>query len=347
MGRGVLLVLFVVLVVAGCAGAGPDATTTTKPPSEAIAESSPTQSSTPGETTKASGATTPTIDVTFDERWTVEVVRVIDGDTFEVRFPDGHTEDVRLLGVDTPEVHVAVDPAEFEGIPDSEAGRDWLRDWGHKASEFARLRVRGETVTIAVDPAADRRGSYGRLLVYVYVDGTNLNLALIEQGYARLYESEFSLREQFAAVETTARTNDVGLWNFDGSTTVPPTEATTTPPPVVADGGVSLVVAKIHADAAGNDHDNANDEYVVLENTGSSAIEMTGWTLRDEFGHRFEFPDGFTLGPGESVTIRTGHGTNTETTLYWGSDTAIWNNGGDTVIVRDADGTVVVKRAYT
>ncbi|WP_254545881.1 thermonuclease family protein [Halomarina pelagica] len=174
-------------------------------------------------------------DSSGETEWTVEVVRVVDGDTYEVRFPDGHTEDVRLLGVDTPEVHTATDPAEFEGIPNTEDGRRWLRDWGHKASEFARSRVGGDPVRIATDPRADRRGSYGRLLVYVYEqDGTNVNRQLIEQGYARMYDSSFSKRDAFASAERAAQADDVGLWNYEPprtSTPEPTPEPTPTPTP--------------------------------------------------------------------------------------------------------------------
>ena len=61
---------------------------------------------------------------------TALVTDVVDGDTVDVRFPDGSADTVRLLGVDTPEVHVENDPAEFEGVPDTEAGRTCLRRQG-------------------------------------------------------------------------------------------------------------------------------------------------------------------------------------------------------------------------
>jgi len=171
--------------------------------------------------------------------------------------------------------------------------------------------------------------------VYVYHDGANFNRQLIEQGYARLYDSTFSKRDAFAAAEATAQSNDVGLWNFDA------------PTPTIGDGGVTLAIVTIHADAAGNDNDNPNDEYVVLKNTGSSPIDLSGWTISDEAGHTFEFPQGFVLGSGDTVTIRTGSGTNTDATLYWGSSSAIWNNGGDTIVVRDGNGDVVLVREYS
>ncbi|WP_440010218.1 lamin tail domain-containing protein [Halomicrococcus sp. SG-WS-1] len=307
MNRGATIVVVLLLVLSGCAGLEDPNATTTETTTEA-----PTDGTS----------------------YRVEVVEVVDGDTYTVEFPDGHTEDVRLLGVDTPEVHVENTPDEFEGIPTTEAGRDWLRDWGHRASEFARTRVLGKTVRIETDPAADRRGSYGRLLVYVYAnDDKSVNERLLEQGYARLYDSSFSQRSEFAADERRARDDAVGMWNYDAPTTT-------------TDGGTagsSITVTDYRADAPGDDHENPNGEYVTLTNVGSSAVDLSGWTLSDAADHRFRFPDGFTLEPDASVTIYTGSGTDSSTELYWGSDTAIWNNGGDTIVVTDDDGTVVLK----
>lgn len=77
-------------------------------------------------------------------------------------------------------------------------------------------------------PEADRRGYYGRLLVYVYVDGENFNERLLETGHARLYESTFSKRAAFEQAERTARQNAVGLWDYDAPTTTTTTTTTTT-----------------------------------------------------------------------------------------------------------------------
>ena len=199
-------------------------------PTETNASTTTERRTTPTGTDTPTPSPTTTATPSMSERseWRVTVVRVVDGDTFEVRFPDGHTENVRLLGVDTPEVHVENDPAEFEGIPTTRDGHDWLRDWGHRASEFARTELAGERVTIRTDPRADRRGSYGRLLVYVNEGGgKSFNLKLIEQGYARMYDSEFSKRTTFASAEATARRNDAGLWGYEAAQTT-----TATPSPI-------------------------------------------------------------------------------------------------------------------
>lgn len=317
--------------------------TTSTTTAQTTATITTTETTTRTTTSSRTATTTQTTPQSQRTTWNVTVVQVVDGDTFEVRFPDGHTEDVRLLGVDTPEVHVENDPAEFESIPDTRAGNDWLRDWGHKASEFARTELGGEQIKIEVDEQADRRGSYDRLLVYAYDDGELFNKKLLRQGYARLYDSEFQKRASFGTIEANSQQSEVGLWSFESTTA---TTTTTTSEQSNSDGGESLSVARLHVDADGNDHENENGEYVVFENTGDSPIDFTGWSLRDEADHVYYFPDGFTLEPGATVTVYTGSGSNSASKLYWGSDSAIWNNGGDTIIVTTDTGNTVLEHEY-
>jgi len=144
---------------------------------------------------------------------TVRVTDVVDGDTLDVRLPDGRTDTVRLLGVDTPEVHVENDPAEFEGVPDTESGRSYLREHGERASTFAADRLADRRVELHFDAAAGRRGGYDRLLAYVLVDGRSFNAALLERGHARLYDSSFRERDRYAALEREAREAGRGVWS--------------------------------------------------------------------------------------------------------------------------------------
>lgn len=140
------------------------------------------------------------------------VVSVADGDTIDVRLADGSVETVRLLGVDTPEVHVPVDPAEYPGVPNTTAARECLRAVGENASRYVRSSVDGRQVRLELDPVADRRGGHGRLLAYVYRGDRHLNAALVSMGYARVYETEFSKRETFHRAEQDAMAADRGIW---------------------------------------------------------------------------------------------------------------------------------------
>jgi len=163
------------------------------------------------------GSDTPAAERTpTDAEATVE--RVVDGDTVEVRFDDGSTETVRLLGVDAPETRADSEPGEFEGVPDTDAGRTCLRRAGEEATVFARERLAGERVRVRTDPQADRRGGYGRLLAYVsVVDGAtgsdrSFNEQLLERGHARLFDSTFERRDRFTNLEREARAAGDGLW---------------------------------------------------------------------------------------------------------------------------------------
>lgn len=156
-----------------------------------------------------------------DTAWTGTVVRVVDGDTIEVEFPNGEVDTVRLLGVDTPETSAeSTSPGEFEGIPDTESERAHLRAWGTEAAAFAESELAGEEVTVVT--GGDRRGGYGRLLAVLYVDGEDFNERLLTEGYARLYDTEFAKRDAYAATEADAREHGVGLWGLDESAAVEP-----------------------------------------------------------------------------------------------------------------------------
>lgn len=273
-----------------------------------------------------------------------EVVDVVDGDTVKVVFPNGSRDTARLLGVDTPEVYGENSPGEFEGVPDTEVGAACLDRWAERASRYTEERLLGDTVTLTFDDNEPRRGYYGRLLVYVHDDEGEFNYGLVRQGLARVYDSNFEHRERYDAAESAAMGSKSGLWacreGGAGSTPEP------SPTSAVADGGVSLRVAEVHADAEGHDGENLNDEYVVFRNSGDEPLDLSGWTVSDEAGHRFTFPDGTTLAANATLTLHTGSGTDTERDVYWGSNTPVWNNDGDTVVVRTAAGDVVLQRSY-
>ena len=280
-----------------------------------------------------SAGTTDSRGPTEGTEWDVTITRVIDGDTVEAEFPNGEVDTIRLLGVDTPETSFnSVSPSEFEGITDTTAGRDHLFSWGNNATDYAKQRLSGQEVNVVVDEQADRRGSFGRLLAYIYVDGQNFNEQLLTDGYARLYESDFSKRSVFETAEQNAQDRDAGLWNFNDDMSDQPSS--------------SIAVNFIHEDAEGNDNENLNDEYIVFTNAGSSEVDMSGWSISDEADHTYTVPSEFTLDSGEDMILYTGSGTNGGTVLYWGEESAVWNNGGDTITVEDEGGTVVLQRQY-
>ncbi len=113
------------------------------------------------------------------------------------------------------------------------------------------------------------------------------------------------------------------------------------------EGGDTLAVTEIHADAQGRDGKRLEDEYVVFQNTGTTDLDLSGWTVSDEAGKSYEFPDGFTLASGDTVTLHSGTGEADDANLYWGrTHGAVWNNAGDTITVTDESGTRRLNRSY-
>jgi len=136
------------------------------------------------------------------------VVHVDDGDTIEV-WLDGRIERVRYIGIDAPEIaHDGVGAA-----PGGEA-----------ATRLNQSLVRGRRVRLEFD--REKRDRYGRLLAYVWVGGTMVNLEMVRRGYARALTIPPNVRyeEWFARAEAEAQADRLGLWDgrgLDGAATAP------------------------------------------------------------------------------------------------------------------------------
>lgn len=92
--------------------------------------------------------------------------------------------------------------------------------------------------------------------------------------------------------------------------------------------------------------DDVEDEYLTFRNTGDEALDLSEWVVENEAGQRFVFSDVFTLDAGETVTVHSGPGDDTETDVYWGATSQVWDDDGDTIVVRTADGREVVREPY-
>jgi micrococcal nuclease len=125
------------------------------------------------------------------------VVRAVDGDTIEARIGE-RLEDVRYIGVDTPETVKPDTPVQC---------------FGPQASRFEHEHVEGRRVRLLT--GVEPRDYYGRLLAYVWVEGRLLESELLRRGYARILT--FHPNDRFAGrferiAQNAARTGK-GLWN--------------------------------------------------------------------------------------------------------------------------------------
>jgi micrococcal nuclease len=125
------------------------------------------------------------------------VVRVVDGDTIQVRLDGGRTERVRYIGIDTPETVKPDTPVQC---------------FAKKASHFNSALVDGRDVVLRTD--AEQRDRYGRLLAYVYAGGRFINRELVARGYARTLTipPNVAHANEFARLAHDARDAGIGLW---------------------------------------------------------------------------------------------------------------------------------------
>jgi micrococcal nuclease len=124
------------------------------------------------------------------------VMRVVDGDTIEVRFR-GREEDLRYIGIDTPETVAPGEPVQC---------------FGPRASNLNHRLVEGRTVRLAFD--AERRDVYGRLLAYVYLGDRFVNAVLVRLGFARTLTiaPNDTFAPLFRRLERAAGRAGRGLW---------------------------------------------------------------------------------------------------------------------------------------
>jgi micrococcal nuclease len=124
------------------------------------------------------------------------VSRVVDGDTIEVRL-GGELEDVRYIGVDTPET---VKP----GTP--------VQCFGPRASRFNHALVEHRRVRLVF--GVERRDVYGRLLAYVHLGRRFVNAELLRRGLARTLTIPPNDRfaPLFARLQRDAARAGRGLW---------------------------------------------------------------------------------------------------------------------------------------
>ena len=135
-----------------------------------------------------------TVSQNKSEANTIKVTRVIDGDTIEIE----GGERVRYIGIDTPET---VDP------------RKPVQCFGVEASNKNKELVEGKTVRLEKD--ITDRDKYNRLLRYVYVGDTFINLELVKQGFAYSYSypPDIKYQEQFVKAQQEAKDANQGLWS--------------------------------------------------------------------------------------------------------------------------------------
>lgn len=154
-------------------------------------------SSSPGAVGVASTGTPPE-SIPPTEHTRARVVHVVEGDTVDVRY-GGHKVRVRILGIDSPEVHGG-----------AECG-------GPEASAYtSNLLPRGTRVTLISDPTQSLTERDGRSLRYLKKGAVDVGRRIIRRGWALTHLEDdaepFKRLKTYKAAQRHAFNDQIGLW---------------------------------------------------------------------------------------------------------------------------------------
>ncbi len=126
-----------------------------------------------------------------DEKVVGNLKRVVDGDTFYLKTGSDNSIKVRMAFIDAPELN---------------------QPFGKDAKAFLK-KIEGQKVAIDVK-SKDR---YGRHVAILFHRNADINLLMIENGYAWVYTkylkyASIPMRNKYLQAETLAKENALGLW---------------------------------------------------------------------------------------------------------------------------------------
>lgn len=159
---------------------------------------------------------------------------------------------------------------------------------------------------------------YKRKLRYIIIDGENVNRKIVEKGYANYYFPEG--KDQYY--------NDFKeAWNK----CVEKNENLCEKSMDECSKCISL------------GEFNIKEQKIIVKNSCDFNCNLLEWTIKDEGRKKYTFGN-FDLD--REVTIRIGEGVNNESVLFWSGEDYIWTKTGDSLILRDDKGKLVLFNSY-
>tara|TARA_Y100000310_G_scaffold344304_1_gene456308 strand:+ start:2457 stop:3242 length:786 start_codon:yes stop_codon:yes gene_type:complete len=229
----------------------------------------------------------------FLESETGIVERVIDGDTVVL----STEEHVRLLGINSPE-----------------RGEEFYQE----AKEFLESLVLNKTVKIVF--GKEKKDKYNRVLAYIFLENINVNLKLVEKGFANYYfpsgkDSYYSSFEE-SWEECINENNNL----CEHSTNY-----------------CSECIELKNLDV--------KNQEIIFQNKCIFNCDLTSWNIKDEGRKNFVFPE-FTLQKESEVKIIVEEGSNSKETLFWTGENYVLTDTGDTIFLRDKENKLVLWQSY-
>lgn len=225
----------------------------------------------------------------LEDKETGVVERIVDGDTAII-----NGTSTRFLGINTPE-----------------KGEKYYQE----SKDFLESLILNKTVEL--EYGKDRIDLYGRKLAYIILDGKNVNIEQVRNGFANIFVYD---KDKY--------TNDLkNAWNE-----------------CIANGKNLCEKSEDKcADCVELKELDVKKQISIFYNKCSFNCDLTNWDIKDEGRKHFIFPN-FVLMGNKEVKIIVGNETNSEDELFWRNEEYVWTETGDTLFLRDKGGKLVLWR---
>ena len=227
------------------------------------------------------------------------VVRVIDGDTIEVKIDNlnNQTETIRLLGINT-----------------TERGEEYYKN----AKEYLEKLILNKTIDI--EKGREDEDLYGRLLRYIHYNNLNVNLNMIEQGFANPYFP--TNKDRYYSQFFYAWKNCVNQNKKE----------------TLCELSINICNKCIQIESI-----DVGNQKVVLENKCNFICDINSWKIKDEGRKQFIFPN-LSLNPNSEINLIVSKTKleNNVNNIYWIRKDYVWTETGDTLFLRDNEGKIVL-----
>lgn len=127
------------------------------------------------------------------------VKKVIDADTLVLE-ADKYTA-LRLIGINGPEIT---------------KGKN--EPFGQEGKEYLANLIEGKEITYQLDPNADEKDKYGRILAHVFLDQISIQSYLLKEGYVKLAYlfDEYEFIDVYKDAENIAKEKQLNIWSIPG-----------------------------------------------------------------------------------------------------------------------------------
>ncbi|WP_104116883.1 glycerophosphodiester phosphodiesterase family protein [Arthrobacter sp. B1805] len=265
----------------------------------------------------------------FDRRFTGE------------RIP--HLDDAAAVGTRTTGVYIEIkSPWNSPGI------EQLIADELHTNPAWQKLVAADKVQVIGFDEASNRRfaelapeiqlqqltGAVPRADVLAawatYVDSVGANYRVVNaEDVARVKAAGLAMSVYTVnSPEAVQAVTDLGV---DAVTTDFPIESSRHLRGLPVFPGATIEISGAVNDPLGNDVQPETGEYVALRNASGTAVDVSGYFLRDAANNILVVGDGYVLQPGGELRVYTGPGTNSASAYYNGQGASLLNNTGDSL----------------